>query len=417
MIDSSPVEQTIANCVDSWMHQYAHALAVYARLVVDGRVNPLAAEADPEVFRGVYAADLTEANPADPADLADVAGLREPEVAIHGLRAIAEGLYQDSAGLGYLGFSDDVCAVGLYPESLDPRITFWDLRHAFRGDRIAAAHAVLRALDNNLTTVWHFDPAAFRIAIDALRVDEAAAMRTPLGICERDLLPADRLRLAAWRAEHDVPRLADRVVAEYLRRLRAFRAADLEQAVREVQGEYSVDELVEEAIQHADAMCLLPTPTDAALIGENVPGIIDELHSRLTRWTAEVTVEALKQALEADIAEAVLDLQQEIVELAHDGSLFSPGDITECGDLHSYLDANTLAGFSDPLDADHPAGRKHWPARVLAEVQDRVNTWIRRGGLRAALPARTASEVTIQEPASQVTAGPKAICECCGRPL
>jgi hypothetical protein len=376
----SPVEQTIANCVDSWMYEYAHALAVYARLVADGDVDPFAAEADPEAFRAAYPAEL------------DVADLSEPEVAIHGLRAIAEGLYQDADDLSYLGFSDDVCAIGLYPENLDPRITFRDLRHAFRGDRVAAARAVLRAFDSSVTRVQDFDRAAFRIAIDALTAAEAAAIGAALGTCEHDLTPTERLRLAAWRAEHDVSRLADRIVAEYTRRLRAFRGADLEQAVQEMKHEYSVGELVYEALEYANDMCLLHPPTGDASLGEDVPGLYNEIHTRLMRWTAEVTVEALHQALEADIAEAVLDLQQEIVEHARDGSLYSPGDITEYSDLHAYLDANTLAGFSDPLDADHPSGRAHWPTAALTQVQERVDTWVRQGGLRAAVPAPVANE-------------------------
>jgi hypothetical protein len=74
---------------------------------------------------------------------------------------------------------------------------------------------------------------------------------------------------------------------------------------------------------------------------------------------------------ESSIAEAVEQAKREILRDREDGTFGT--DVTRFSDLHEYVDANEYGGLCHE--------RAEWPMTAANEVQERLDRWIRGGGL------------------------------------
>jgi hypothetical protein len=85
---------------------------------------------------------------------------------------------------------------------------------------------------------------------------------------------------------------------------------------------------------------------------------------------------------EAEVQRAVTRAMQEIVRDTQAGIL--PPEVRDFSTLHDYVDANGYGGFFEEEYQDVSI-------EFVAEVQDRVNTWLEHGG--AILPTMTVAQL------------------------
>lgn len=90
-------------------------------------------------------------------------------------------------------------------------------------------------------------------------------------------------------------------------------------------------------------------------------------------WRAElVAIREIPVSQDEAIGAAVADAKREILEDVRDGRV--PADVPTFSALHDYVDANEYGGLTED--------RAAWSLSTVAAVQDELDRWIVRGGVR-----------------------------------
>lgn len=101
----------------------------------------------------------------------------------------------------------------------------------------------------------------------------------------------------------------------------------------------------------------------------------------IDRLIASIMIARAKREIRADVEKGLV-----------------PADVASFADLHDHADANCYGGADEPTSpiyyvsgegGDDPQ-RAEWAARIHNFVMERLDTWIKAGGLRAAPPTEAA---------------------------
>jgi hypothetical protein len=134
----------------------------------------------------------------------------------------------------------------------------------------------------------------------------------------------------------------------------------------------------------------------------NAALLIGAAMNPIDRLIASLMISRAKREIRADVEKGVV-----------------PADVASFADLHDHADANCYGGADEPTSpiyyvsgegGDDPA-RAEWAARIHNFVMERLDTWIKAGGLRAPAPVERAD---CEHDDREVVASVHVSCKFCG---